>query len=399
MSNRGEGNRMARTVLSLLVGAALAASLFSGIRGAPSMNPELPRQEDGLSASAVSEGEALEAPPVDSSCWSRNFPTSLHATAQGMQTWYDEANLGFEHFTGVPYDELSCKSCHEPSATGGCAACHGATSPHVGVHVNASLDGVCGGCHSRQVAEAAHYSDVHRDLGMGCLACHSREDVMGDGRHYSSMLEEGAIDAACEVCHATLSQIPAHTIHQETVDCSACHVQSVVSCYNCHFETELQLDRKVAYGQLRDWVFLMNRNGKVHAANFQAVKHGDHTFVALAPFYAHTVSRQARECLDCHGSAAVRDYLDDGVINVAWWEEASRMLDHVKGVVPVPPDYRTALRFDFVDLDRPGGTIWSFLESGPDSIQILFGEPLTDAQMESLALTALWRSPSSGPHR
>ena len=222
---------------------------------------------------------------------------------------------------------------------------------------------------------------------------------MGDGRHYSSMLEEGAIDAACEVCHATLSQIPAHTIHQETVDCSACHVQSVVSCYNCHFETELQLDRKVAYGQLRDWVFLMNRNGKVHAANFQAVKHGDHTFVALAPFYAHTVSRQARECLDCHGSAAVRDYLDDGVINVAWWEEASRMLDHVKGVVPVPPDYRTALRFDFVDLDRPGGTIWSFLESGPDSIQILFGEPLTDAQMESLALTALWRSPSSSSHR
>ena len=384
---------------TLLVGPALAAFLLSAIRSVPDVSPELPEREGGPSAAAASGGGVLGAPPIDSSCWSQNFATSLHATAQGMQTWYDEANLGFEHFTGVPYDELSCKSCHEPSATGGCASCHGTLSPGVGVHVDASLEGVCGGCHSRQVAEAAHYSDVHRDLGMGCLACHSREDVMGNGRHYSSMLEEGAVDAACEVCHATLSQIPAHTIHQETVGCSACHVQSVVSCYNCHFETQLELDQKVAYGQFRDWVFLMNRNGKVHAANFQAVKHGDDTFVALAPFYAHTISRKGRACLDCHGNVAVRDYLDDGVIDVAWWDEASATLNHVEGVVPVPPDYRTALRFDFVDLDRPGGTVWSFLESGPDSIQMLFGEPLSDAQMQSLALTALWRSSSSSPRR
>ncbi len=396
MSNRSEKSRMAWV---LLVGAVLAASLFSGVRSADDVNMEFPRQGGGLSASAVSEGEVLGAPPPDSSCWSQNFATSLHATAQGMKTWYDEANLGFEDFTGVPYDELSCKSCHEPSATGGCAACHGATSPHVGVHVDASLDGVCGGCHSRQMAEAAHYSDVHREVGMGCLACHTKEDVMGDGRSYPSMLEEGAVDARCQVCHAILSQNPAHLVHQEKVDCSACHVQSVVSCYNCHFETELQLDQKVAYGQFRDWVFLMNRNGKVHAANFQAVKHGDHTFVALAPFYAHTVSRKARGCLDCHGSVAVRDYLDDGVVDVAWWDEATGTLDHVEGVVPVPPDYGTALRFDFVDLDEPGGTVWSFLESGPDSIQILFGEPLTDAQMKSLALTALWRSSREAPPR
>jgi predicted CXXCH cytochrome family protein len=364
------------------------------------VNAEVARHGDELSASAISQAGVPGAPLVDSSSWSRSYATSLHATAQGMKTWYDEANLGFEHLTGVPYEDLSCKSCHEPRATGGCTSCHGETSPRVGAHVDASLDGICGGCHSRQVAEAAHYSDVHRDLGMGCLACHTKEDVMGDGHSYASMLEDGAIDAGCSgVCHRNLSQNQAHVLHGETVHCSACHVQSVVSCYNCHFETELQLDRKVAYGQLRDWVFLMNRNGKVHAANFQAVKHGDHTFVALAPFYAHTISREARGCLDCHGSVAVRDYLDDGVIDVAWWDETTSALDHVKGVVPVPPDYRTALRFDFVDLDRPGGTVWSFLESGPDSIQILFGEPLTEAQMESLALTALWRSPTEAPPR
>jgi hypothetical protein len=309
-----------------------------------------------------------------------------------MKTWYAESNSGFEQFTGVPYEQLPCKDCHEPSATGGCAACHGGTSPEPGAEVDASLTGVCGDCHSRQTAEAAHFSDVHRELGMDCLACHTKEDVMGDGAAYSSMLEVGAVDAACEDCHATVSQNPYHDVHLKTVDCTACHTESVVSCYNCHFETQVQLAEKLAYGQFMDFVFLVNRDGKVHAANFQTVKHGDHTFVAMAPFHAHTIVKQARACMDCHGNAAVRDYLEDGAIDVACWNDSASGLRHIKGVVPVPPDYRTALRFDFVDLDRPGGTVWFFMESGPDSIQVLFGEPLTDSQMESLALTALWRS-------
>jgi hypothetical protein len=316
-----------------------------------------------------------------------------------MKTWYDKSNSGFEDFTGVPYGQLHCKSCHEPSATGGCAACHTEPTPSIGARVDASLGGVCGSCHSRQIAEAAHYTDVHRELGMTCVMCHSREDVMGDGNAYSSMLDEGAIDITCEDCHATLSDNPYHVVHRSTVDCGACHTQGVVSCYNCHFETEIQLDQKVAYGQLRDWIFLVNRNGRVHAANFQAVKHGDRTFVAIAPFHAHTISRNARECMDCHGNAAIGDYLDDGVIDVAWWDEEVGGLRHVEGVVPVPSDFLNSLRFDFVDLDRPGGRVWSFLESGPDRIQILFGEPLSESQMEALALTALWRSSEGPPGR
>ncbi len=331
--------------------------------------------------------DEVEAAFPDTVSWGGHYSTSLHATAQGMKTWYGESNGGFEGFTGVPYGQLGCKSCHEPSATGGCTSCHESGQPEVGADVNASLNGVCGTCHSRQKAEAAYFSDVHRDQVTGCMMCHTREDVMGDGTAYSSMLEKGAIDARCERCHETLTENPYHVVHLETLACSACHVQSVVSCYNCHFETELHLHQKVAYGQLRNWVFLVNRNGKVHTANFQTVKHGEDTFVAIAPFYAHTIARNARECLDCHGSAAVRDYVDDGVIDVATWDEATGTLRHVEGVVPVPPDYQTALRFDFVDLDRPGGSVWSFLKSGADRAQILFGEPLTASQMDDLKMT------------
>jgi len=381
------------------VGVAFAASLLYALQNDPGMGSEAPREERELAASTASDGEVVGAVQVDTLPWAENFSTSLHATAQGMKTWYAESNHGFEEYTGVPYEQLPCKSCHEPSATGGCASCHGSAKPRYGAKVDASLTGVCGDCHSRQAAEAAHFSDVHRDMGMDCMMCHTLEDVMGDGHIYSSMLEDGAIDATCEDCHTTVVENPYHIVHQETVDCSACHVQSVVSCYNCHFETQVQLAQKVAYGQFKDFLFLINRDGKVHAGNFQAVQHGDHTFVAMAPFLAHTIVKNARECTDCHGNAAVRDYLDDGVIDVVTWDDSIGGLGHIEGVVPVPPDYQTTLRFDFVDLDRPGGKVWSFLESGPDRIQMLFGESLTDSQMEKLGWTALWRSSSSAPRR
>ncbi len=158
----------------------------------------------------------------------------------------------------------------------------------------------------------------------------------------------------------------------------------MVTCYNCHFETEVQLDQKKAYGQLKDWIFLVNRDGKVHAANFQSVKYGNSTFVGMAPFYAHTIARNARDCDDCHNSAALNQYVAEGVINVARWDDMAQTMTHVQGVVPVPPDYETALIFDFVDLDQPGGTVWSFLKTGADVIQLLFSEPLTQEQINKL---------------
>jgi hypothetical protein len=58
---------------------------------------------------------------------------------------------------------------------------------------------VCNGCHSRQGLEKSLYSDVHRDMGFDCMACHTLEDVMGDGTEYLSLQDIGAIDSECTV--------------------------------------------------------------------------------------------------------------------------------------------------------------------------------------------------------
>jgi hypothetical protein len=57
------------------------------------------------------------------------FPTSLHATAEGMRTMFTRAD-GLGPFTGVDYEILDCKYCHAtcgpPRDT--CESCHGTTA-------------------------------------------------------------------------------------------------------------------------------------------------------------------------------------------------------------------------------------------------------------------------------
>jgi hypothetical protein len=55
------------------------------------------------------------------------------------------------------------------------------------------------------------------------------------------------------------------------------------------------------------------------------------------------------------------------------------------GVIPVPPNFNLGgMRFDFVDLDTAGGSVRSFLKSGADSIQLLYGTPLALEQMNKI---------------
>jgi hypothetical protein len=301
------------------------------------------------------------------------FATSLHATGNGMEYWYLRDNGGFEQYTNVAYDELSCRNCHTPATCTNCHETDGAPVPQA----------TCLGCHSRQNVEinGARYSDVHRDAGMECTGCHSALEVHGDGTEHRTMFDRGAMDTRCENCHASTPSNAYHAAHGADIDCAVCHMQGVVTCNNCHFELEIEQGVKRAAAQFGNWTFLINYDGKVHAANYQSVKYGGHTFVAIAPYYAHSIARNAVTCASCHAAAAVQEYAASGAIQVVGWDANTASFTRPTGIVPVPPDYETALRFDFVTWN---GTAWEFLEEGPDAFQMLFGTPLTAEQMDAL---------------
>lgn len=300
---------------------------------------------------------------------------SLHGTTAGMAYWYSSQNGGFENISNIPYDNLTCKNCHVESNA--CNTCHVREG-------DVPTNSACLNCHGRQKTEILlGYTDVHSSMGFVCAKCHGEEDVHGDGKTYNSMLE-GAILIKCYDCHTQIASNTAHNQHlgaldnfeDDELDCSACHVKSVVTCYNCHFESEVNQGQKVAYGRFHSWKFLVKRNGKVHAGNIMSITYQGKAFVALAPFYGHTIYKPdpSTICDECHNNPIVQEYNLNGTMTAVWWNADSLKLKYFKGVIPVPQDWRTSLKFSFVTKDDQGN--WIHLKDDADLKQILFAEPL-----------------------
>ena len=368
--------------------------------------------------------------------------TGLHGTRAGKDTWYNDVD-GFNSVVTVDYSDLPCADCHNKTVwedagrtwtEPNCLDCHESTPG------DAVADDTCLGCHSRQKTEVAlGLEDVHRDvLGMGCMDCHTEGDVHGDGTEYSTMFAPGAIDAKCQTCHTETDLAGRNEFHDarhmDAIDCSACHMTSAIACYNCHFDNEADETGTVFHAKFasakfggpgeKSWRFLVNRvideagNTKIFPGSMQSLMadatssdfpgedNQGATFVAIGPYYSHSIQKNAITCEDCHASAALQQYVDEGQIDVVKWKPdagvevapadlGSEGWQGPKGVIPVPPDAETALNFDFVDLVdptaplTPTGTSSSnrvLFKRGADRVHFLdeYVRPLSAEQMTSL---------------
>ncbi len=225
-------------------------------------------------------------------------------------------------------------------------------------------------------------------MGFDCGDCHTAEEVHGDGSSPNSMLEPGVMTTRWDNsgCHTEVPSNTDYDRHGEDFECSACHVQSVVTCYNCHFEAEVAGEGKIAYARFRNWRFLLKRDRgdgsepKVYIGNIQSLKYEGNAFVAMAPFYAHTISRTAiTSCNDCHINANVAEYNGTGYLNVVLWDDQQNaLMQEAAGIIPVPADWQTSFIFEFAHLDSTveGTRYWSKLEPIDQGRQMLFAEPL-----------------------
>jgi len=391
----------------------------------------------GLLAGCGSDNDAPASPNVEL------LATSLHGTRIGKDSWYNDSD-GFSSVVTVNYSDLPCADCHNKAvwenagqtwSEPNCLDCH-ESSPG-----DAVADSTCLGCHSRQGTEIAlGLTDVHRDvLNMGCMDCHTQGDVHGDGEAYPTMFAPGAIDAKCLNCHDATDLAGLNdfhdTRHMDAIDCSACHMTSSIACYNCHFDNEADetgtiLHAKFASAKFggpgeKAWRFLVNRviddvgttkifpgsmqslMADVTSSDFPGEDNQGATFVAIGPYYSHSIQKNAITCEDCHASAALQQYVDEGQIDVVKWKPDAGVeiaptdmgsfgWQAPKGVIPVPPDATTALNFDFVDLSDPTAPLNAsntsssnrvLFKRGADRIHFLdeYVTPLTAEQMASLS--------------
>ena len=347
------------------------------------------------------------------------FSTSLHATREGKNDAYKKANGGMELITNIAMSGLACPKCHSttekyPNGSAidaanykpSCNDCHDMTK---GTTV---AEQTCLNCHNRQSYERTAYPnvDVHMSKGLTCVACHSKAELHGDdGVAYVSLKQNGAMKAKCENCHASLSTSTSHTTHAGKVDCAACHAVAVLTCAGCHFETVLATGKNRAINQIKNYRLLVKKNGVVRLGGFMSHSYNGKTNYIISSYHSHAITKNATTCTDCHANmggtiAAVNEYNTSGTITMNRWNAATRKIDGPTGVVPIPADWKTALKFDFVtytgDVNNltSDPTKWQFLKSAVDNAHMYFAEPLDDATMAKLGVTRK-AAPVSMPRR
>jgi hypothetical protein len=172
------------------------------------------------------------------------------------------------------------------------------------------------------------------------------------------MLEPRGIEVDCEDCHKTTggtAPLPDHAaydpaLHGGKIHCSSCHAQTVLACYNCHFESQVETHIKRHKQPIHGFVILANRekDGKVYPMSFQSLTNAGDAFVAFGPYGAHTIDSTGRTCSDCHNKANVQAYNSSGEMRFATWNENDSTLSYMKDVVWMPADYERSWRMDFL---------------------------------------------------
>jgi hypothetical protein len=204
----------------------------------------------------------------------------------------------------------------------------------------------------------------------------------GDGTQYISLKQPGAMDTKCEKCHPSVKPTDSHTVNGDKLDCKACHVRHVVSCTNCHFETQIREGKRTAI-PVSGWVFLMNYGGKVSSANMQTfVLKGDKTFFMFAPHMSHSVMKEGRKCDGCHGTKIMKD-VQSGKVKLTWLEKGK--VTNLKGVIPVVK----GVDYQCIYQDRKEGK-WVPIQNPSEPIYhyAAFGEPLSKEQLDRLVQQA-----------
>lgn len=331
-----------------------------------------------------STGNAADRSIPEKECF---YLRSLHSTAKGMEYWYSKAQGGLERITEIPYDQLGCKNCH----ASGCDRCHRSEKVEKECKIlsyttkAARNPNMCLTCHGREKAmigidHKAKQPDVHLDQEMICTDCHSQKEMHGDGTEYISMKQPGAMDTKCENCHDAVTPTEAHTVHENRLDCKACHVRHVVSCTNCHFDTMVETGKRKAI-PVSGWVFLINYNDKVTSGSMQTfVARKNRTFLMFAPHMSHSVMKEGRPCEGCHATPIMQDAVK-GSIRLTWIENGKVV--NLKGVIPVVDEVEYVCAYQ----DLKEGQ-WVPLANAEKPLRqyAAFGKPLTKEQLEKLAV-------------
>ena len=248
-----------------------------------------------------------------------NFTTSIHYLGrESPSKWSGGATVG--HF-GINLDsfyaESNCSKCHIVT----CKNCH------EGGHGSEITMGTCGKCHHKEIwfsgstlMGKGENADIHYEKGLTCTDCHTLEELHGNGIDYSTMPLR--ITKECEECHINPGKtvrgmnvmqyspdMPSHKMHEEKLDCIACHAGYIPSCGHCHLDNQ-----KTESFTADKFCLAKDDDGKIKPFLKTSSIYENETNILWVEWMPHTTTNQARDCKFCHENPEVICSGDEGMI-------------------------------------------------------------------------------------
>jgi len=284
---------------------------------------------------------------------------------EAVRPWESFARFGFGRKIKQPHPLISRKVPME-----NCIRCHNRSgrvgTSYIGVYEDENYGTPYeGGGLSRKMLPGDRFyrelpPDIHHRQGMSCIDCHTRNEVMGDGKRYAHY--EEALEISCTLCHSqdgpgltrkkkelnnitqdaegrpvlaaklTGKKHPLNPPKKEVCDyaghkrlsCEACHSGWIPQCYGCHVKRDMRdthldkLSGKETPGwweEGRSWLRYERPMLAVWADRIVTVTPGCQDIVTLideqgkteafnsltmAPLKPHTTQKVGRPCADCH---------------------------------------------------------------------------------------------------
>jgi hypothetical protein len=230
---------------------------------------------------------------------------------------------------------------------------------------------------------------VHMKAGMQCADCHSAREVHGDGNAYESMRAPGAMDASCTNCHAqdsedypAIPQTASHMVHNDKLDCTACHVENSMTCYNCHFGEFKKTGEKPKsmVSKAKDFMLLVKYDGKITSGTIQTlVGVDDYPFVAYVPYFTHSVTKEGRKCESCHGTKTLQAMAKGETFSPVTFKDGK--LSFYDGVIPAVPD-----KLSWTYLKKKDDNWVPFDPPAKPMVQMaVYSEPLSEQDLQMMS--------------
>ncbi len=153
-----------------------------------------------------------------------------------------------------------------------------------------------------------------------------------------------------------------------------------------------------AINQIKNYRLLVKKDNEVRLAGFMTHTYAGKTNYIISSYHSHAIKKDATTCADCHqnmggSNAAITEYNATGSITMTKWNETTKKIAGPSGVVPIPADWKTSLKFDYASYSGDpmvfpsDPNAWFYLKSETDNSHLFYAEPLDTTTMKKLGFT------------